>query len=128
MNTAAARLVAEALFLDEQGAPPPKAELDWVESELADFTDAAGAWAELLLSSCLLVVRLLIPVFARKPRGLAGLGLEERRHALERMEESGMSLPLLAVKAAICLVFYEHPDAAARIGFDGKCLSGRDRT
>lgn len=128
LNTTAARLVAEALFLDETGQPPPTAELDWVEVELADFTRSAGGWATFLLSSCLLVVRLMVPIFARQPRGLAGLGLEQRRHALERMEESGLSLPLLAVKAAICLVFYEHPDAAARIGFDGRCLSGRERT
>lgn len=123
-----ARLVAEALFLDESGAPPPATELDWIEHELVDFTRSAGASAHLLLSCCLLAVRLLVPVFARTPRGLAGLDVNRRREALERMEESGASLPLLAVKAILCMVFYEHPDVAARIGFDGKCLSGRART
>lgn len=122
MNTSAARLVAEALFLDETGTPPSKEELDWVEAELADFTRAAGGWARFLLSSCLWVVRALVPLFARAPAGLAGLALEPRRRALERMEESAMSLPLLAIKAVICLVYYEHPAAAARVGFDGKCL------
>jgi trimethylamine:corrinoid methyltransferase-like protein len=107
---------------------PPKAELDAIETELADFARSAGGWATFLLTACMFAVTLLVPVFARKLRSLSGLTIDERRHALERMEESGVSLPFLAVKAILCLVHYEHPDAAARIGFDGKCLSGRERT
>lgn len=128
MKTHAARLVAEALFQDEAGLSPPAAELDSIERELADFARQAGGWATFLLTACLLAVALLVPVFARRLRSIAGLTLDERRHALEKMEESGVSLPFLAVKAILCLVHYEHPDAAARIGFDGKCLSGRERT
>ena len=119
--------MAEALFLDEAGNPPAAGELDWVETELQDFVRSAGSWARFLLGSCMLVVQLMVPLFARKLATLRSLGLPERRLALERMEESGMSLPLLAVKAVICMVYYEHPDAAARIGFDGHCLSGRKR-
>ena len=128
MNTTAARLVAEALFQDEAGVSPPKAELDCIETELADFARSAGGWATFLLGACMLVVTLLVPLFARKLRSLSGLTIDERRRALERMEESGVSLPFLAVKAILCLVHYEHPDAAARIGFDGKCQSGQERT
>ncbi len=128
MKTSAARLVAEALFQDEDGASPPAAELDCIETELRDFSRAAGGWATFLLSSCLLVVTVLVPMFARKLTTLNRLSVDERRVALERMEESSLSLPFLAVKAILCLVHYEHPDAAARIGFDGRCLSGRERT
>ena len=128
VRTTAARLVAEALFQDEAGISPPKAELDWIETELADFARQAGGWATFLLSACMLAVVVLVPVFARKLRSLGGLSIDERRRALEKLEESGVSLPFLAVKAILCLVHYEHPDAAARIGFDGTCLSGRERT
>lgn len=128
MRTTAARLVAEALFQDEDGVSPDPAELDALETELADFARSAGGWATFLLSACLLVVSVLVPVFARKLASLGGLSVDQRRAALERMEESGLSLPFLAVKAILCLVHYEHPDAAARIGFDGRCLSGRERT
>lgn len=127
MRTRAARLVAEALFQDEHGQSPAAEELDWLERDLADFVEQAGAWTWFLLSACMLVVIVLVPVFAKSPRTLGGLSIDARRKALHRMEESDLSLPFLAVKAALCLVHYEHPAAAARVGFDGRCLSGRAR-
>jgi len=55
---------------------------------------------------------------------LRALPLGDRSHALEKMESSRFALPLLAVKAMLCIIYYEHPDAAREIGFDGACLLG----
>ena len=41
---------------------------------------------------------------------------------LERFEKSGFAPALLAVKALLSVHYYEHPDAAREVGFDGACM------
>lgn len=38
------------------------------------------------------------------------------------MEKSFASPPVLAVKAILCILYYEHPDAAREVGFVGQGL------
>jgi hypothetical protein len=49
------------------------------------------------------------------------LSFEDTERALERFERSPMGMMLFAVQTLVCIVYFEHPDAAAEIGFDGQC-------
>ena len=115
--------VAQAIFAKSNG-PPPQERVDWLVSELDDFLARSGAKARWLFRLSLLAVSVLAPLFLFRFVPLRALPLEERSHALDKMESSRFALPLLAVKAMLCIIYYEHPDAAREIGFDGICLSG----
>jgi hypothetical protein len=52
------------------------------------------------------------------------LSLEDRSHALERLEQSPFALAVFGAKAILCIVYYEHPDAAKLVGYEAKCLGG----
>jgi hypothetical protein len=39
------------------------------------------------------------------------------------MERTFLGPLLLALKTILCILYYEHPDAAAEIGFDGECMT-----
>lgn len=121
------RAVAEALFHDGEHAPAP-AELDALEVDMTDFLEQGGAWPRLVIGASLLVVTVLVPLMLRKLGGFARLPVAERIEGLQRLEESALGLPLLAVKAALCIVYYESPVGVARLGFDQQCMSGRVRT
>jgi hypothetical protein len=45
----------------------------------------------------------------------------DRIRALLRLEHRAGE-PLIAVKATLCLLYYEHEDAAREVAFDGACL------
>jgi hypothetical protein len=115
-----ARVVAEAMFATERGAPPAE-RLDWLEKELGSFLGHAGADARLIFSASLFVVTVIGPLVWFRP-GFSGRSLEERRELLERAEHGLFSTPLLGVKAILCILYFEHPDAAREIGADGGCL------
>lgn len=118
---ARARAVAEALFATAEGAPPPK-RLDWVERELRSFLGHAGAQARFVFGASVYAVTLLGPLVAGKLGGFAALGLADRMRVLEKVEKSFLSTPLLGVKAILCIVYFEHPEAARHIGATGECL------
>jgi hypothetical protein len=40
------------------------------------------------------------------------------------MERSALGLAVFGAKAILCIVYYEHPDAAGAVGFDASCLDG----
>jgi hypothetical protein len=70
------------------------------------------------------LVTLLSPLLAGRLRLLPALPLELRISALGTLERR-FGEPLLAVKAMLCLLYYEHPGAARDVGFDGQCLLPR---
>ncbi len=117
-----ARHIAEALFSTEDGPPPP-ARLDWMEKDLGDFFGHANWRAAALFRACVFTVTWLAPVlFARLPP-LGRLAIPERVEAIERFEGLPVTvLTVLAVKAILSLIYYEHPDAAAEIGWDQECV------
>jgi len=115
-----ARAVAEALFSSEQG-PPPHARLDWLTRDVDDFVAHAGSRARLLFRLSLFVVALVAPLLIGRLTRLSRLTVDERAEALDRFERSPVGPALLAVKAILCVLYYEHPDAAREIGFDGSC-------
>jgi hypothetical protein len=117
---ARARTIAEALFLTDQG-PPPAERLDWLALETEDFLARAGARSRFVVGLALLVVGLLAPLVVFRFVSLARMAVRDRARALGRLEDS-FGAPVLAVKAMLCILYYEHPDAARGVGFDGACL------
>lgn len=117
--TRAAMRVAEALFHDGE-RPPPADRLAWLEVELADFTQRAGPRARLLFRAALFALWWIAPLFAWTMPTFGRLPVARRIRVLERADRSALlSAPFLAVKAILCILYYEHPDVAREIHFDG---------
>ena len=116
-----ARALAEAIFSTESGAPPAE-RLDWLMRELDDFLGHAGPRARALLRLSFFAVAWLAPLLTLRFRPLRSLPLPARIDAVERLERSQVAMPLLATKAILSVLYYEHPDAAREIGFDGACI------
>lgn len=114
--------LAEALFSTEAG-PPPRARLEWLSREMDDFLARAGARSRFVFRMSLFVVSAIAPLLVGRFSTLRALPIADRTAALEKMERGRLALPLLAVKAMLCILYYEHPDAAEEIGFDGACLT-----
>ena len=103
------RAFAEALFSTEAG-PPAAERMDWLMKEMEEYLQLAGPGARLIFGLALFTVTWLSPLFIRRLPTLRHLELAERVEALTRMEESFASAPVLAVKAFLCVVYYEHPE------------------
>jgi hypothetical protein len=114
-----ARCVAEALFSTR--APPPPARLDFLCNDLADFLHHAGSYARFVVVGSLLLTVWLLPLWVRR-WPLAWVRWETRTETLQRIERSALGFAFLPAKAILCLIYFEHPDAGALLGFDSKCL------
>jgi hypothetical protein len=121
---AALYALTESIFCTEAG-PPPRERTAWVVADLEDFLGRAGGRSRAVFLLSVLAVCVLAPLLSGRLRWLPALPLAQRVDALHRFERSVLALPLLAVKALLCLVHYEHPDAAREVGFDGACLTKR---
>lgn len=110
-----ARPFAEALFSDSAG-PPPVERMDWLMAELEDFVEQAGPRVLAIVAGGLALATWAAPAFAKKAPPLSRLSLVDRCKALDAMERSKMGLPLLGVKAILCILYYEHPDALRGAG------------
>lgn len=120
---AATYAVAETLFTTAEGPPPPS-RLEWLCADLDHFFVHAGSRARLIYRLCLLAISVLAPLMILRLPPFRGLTREQRTLALERMERSGLGLAVFGAKAPLCIVYYEHPDAARAIGFDASCRGG----
>ena len=118
--------VAEAVFTTETGPPDPE-RMQWLARELEDFLARSGARTRFLLGLASFAVAIAAPLFAGRLPPLRRLPLRERARALALMEDSRFGAPVLAVKALLCVLYYEHPAAAESVGFDGACLTGARR-
>jgi hypothetical protein len=102
----------------------PAEQLDYIENELLALIAAAGPRARRLFVLCLFAVVGLAPLFHRQLRLLWSLPLPQRIAALTKMEASPLGSPLvLAVKAPLCVVYYELPAAALAIGWRPGCMT-----
>ena len=110
-----ARAFAEAFFAREEGPPPPS-RLDWAMCELDDFLEHGGPRVELLLRGGLALATWAAPPLAGKVPPLARLTVADRQTALDRLERTPAGLPMLAVKAMLCIIWYEHEDTLREIG------------
>lgn len=113
--------LAAVLFAkDEQ--PPPDARLNWTVRQIDDMLEKIGGRGRFVYRMSLRVVSWLAPLLVFSLPKLRRLSFEKRAHALERFEAGPAGMMLFALKAMLCIVYYEHPDAAREIGFDGRGL------
>jgi hypothetical protein len=117
----AAGAIASAVFASDSGPPAPE-RLSYLEREFEDFLARSGHRARLMLSFMIWLVALTAPLLIGRLGPLGALAHQDRVRALDRLERR-FGEPLVAVKAILCLIYYEHPDAAREVGFDGKCHS-----
>jgi len=110
-----ARAFAEALFADEDG-PPPAERMDWLMRDLEDFVDQAGVRVRAILTGGLFAATWVAPALSGHAPPLSRLSISERCRALDKLERSPLGLPLLAVKAVVCILYYEHPDVLREAG------------
>lgn len=115
--------LARMVFATEDG-PPSTDRVRWFVDQFDDFMGRAGSRSRLVVGGALLVVDRVAPLLALRAGPLGRLTEERRRLALERLERSPLGITVLAAKAAMCIVWFEHPDAAREIGFDGLPLKG----
>lgn len=121
----AMRALIEAVFARKSGddvVAPPEPRISWVCAEIDDFLSRVTTRSRLVVLLSLFAVSVIAPLLARRFGGLASLALSDRIHALELFERSPLAPALLAVKALVSLHYYEHPDAAREVGFDGACM------
>jgi len=118
------RCVAEAMFADE-GGPPPADRLDWLCADFEDFLERAGPRPRLILSGALFVASWVAPLAIGRRPPLGRLSLADRCRALDRTEATKAGLPILAVKAVLSIIYFEHPDAQAAMGIDTTCMGAR---
>lgn len=108
------RVIAEALFARDEG-PAPADRLDWLERDLADFLARSGAWARFLFGLCSFVVCAIGPLLRGRLRAMAALSVAERQAVFTRIEHGPLSPTLLACKAVLCIIYFEHPDTLAEM-------------
>jgi MFS family permease len=114
-----ARAIAEAVFSSEAGAPPAE-RIDWLASELGHFVHRAGWRSGGFYQLGLLLIAFVAPLLILRPVPVWRLSPEDRVRALQRMERRFASL-VLPVKAILCIIYYEHPDAARETGYHSPC-------
>lgn len=113
--------LAEALFSTPEG-PPPSERLGWLIDDLDHFMAHAGPRARLAYGLCLRAISWIAPLLVGRPGSLAGLDLPLRIKALERFERSPVALTFFGAKTILCILYYEHPEAARAAGVDPSCL------
>lgn len=112
----------EALFARTLEQAPPTERMTWFLDDLDDFVAHLNTRARWLFRLCLFAVTWVAPLVSGRLSRLSRLSLAERIEALDALERTPASLALFGARAVVSLVYYEHPDAAAEIGWDRKCL------
>ena len=115
------RALTEAIFATTDG-PPPKDRIDWLCDDFDDFVEQAGPRSELIFNGALAVATFLAPPLIGALPPLSRLSVSDRARALEAIEATPAGLPILALKAILCTIYYEDPDALAEIGVEPGCM------
>jgi len=117
--------IAEAMFCTDEG-PPDAPRLAWLCDDLRDFLHHAGPRARWTVVLALICTFWLSPLLLGHAPPLDRLPPRERAKALDGFEHGSLltSAAMLAIKALLCILYFEHPDTAARVGFDPRCKTG----
>jgi hypothetical protein len=120
----ASRVVAEALFSPD-GEAPDRERLDWLEEDFADFYARAHGNARMILRASLFALMYFAPLFALKFGTLATLPIRSRIEVLEKFEGSFLAPAALAVKAMLCILWFEHPVTQRETQTEPSCLGAK---
>lgn len=112
--------IAEVLFAQE-GEPPPPQRLRWLCEKTRLFAEDVGGRGIFAFRAGVFLAEWVAPVLVGQLPPLRQLDFHTRVEALERMERSPLGLALFAVKGVACINYFEHPDTARAVGFDGGC-------
>lgn len=115
--------IAEALFATEDG-PPPADRLAFLRRELDDFMARTSSRGRFYFSAGAAIVSVVAPLMVRRLPPFRRLRLEHRTKALTRFEASALGAVLIALRAILCLLYYEHPEALREIGMEIRPLRG----
>lgn len=113
--------LGEVMFATDDG-PPPGSRLRWMCHDLEDLLRRIRGRGTFLFHLCLWLVSTLAPLLVLRPMPLRALPIALRARALERYERSPLGLTLFVLKAMMCIVWFEHPESAREVGFDGRAL------
>lgn len=111
--------VCEALFATREGSPPYD-RLVWVWTHIYDFSERVGGLGVFAFRLSLFFLTWVAPLFVFSLPPLRRLSVERRIEALERFERSPLGITFYALKAMLCMMYFEHPDAAKEVRFDGQ--------
>jgi hypothetical protein len=112
--------VAEAVFADDAGAPD-RDRIHWVVDQTRQYAEDVGGKATVVFRLGLFATNWLAPLFVAKLPPMKRLDIGDRVRALESYEASPLGLSLFAVKLFLSISWFEHPDVAEEVGFDGMC-------
>ena len=113
--------IAEALLADDDG-PPPQQRVRWVVSKTQEYADSVGGKAMVAFRMGVFATTWVSPILIGRLPPLRRLDHATRIRALHRYESSPLGISLFAVKVFVGVSWFEHPDVAQDVGFDGECL------
>lgn len=109
--------MTEAVFTTPNG-PPPASRLDYVVTEFDSVVQHSGFRTRYIFGLALLAIGLIAPLLIGKWPTLWRLSLEDRIRGLTKMEANPvLAAPVLALKAILCIVYYEDLAVAGEVGY-----------
>lgn len=111
------RELARTLFDTGAGVPEPR--LDWVVAELRDMLAYTGALARFGLRMAVAFLQFAPILLFGRLRRFTSLRTAERTRMMRWLEEGPFAIAFVPVKLYLCMVYFEHPDAARETGWDG---------
>ena len=95
--------------------------MDYVVTDTVDYLRYVGARTRIVFHVTLFLLVWVLPCFWLRPP-LVFQSLVKRTQTLAKIEASPLALPLFLVKAVLSKNYYQKPEAAREMGFDGKPL------
>lgn len=117
----ASRAVVAAMFSTSAG-PPPAEQLDWTMAQLYDVHERVGGMGLAAYRLSLFAFTWLAPLMILRLPPFSRLSHAQQMRAMHRFESSLIAVALFALKAMLCMIYFEHPAAAAHMAFDGQGL------
>ena len=108
------RAISEAIFSEDE-VPVDSARLDWLIHEYQDFMSRAPSKQRLLFTLATMGLAVIGPLFVFRLQSYASLSLALRIQALRKLETRPAGKILIPLRAILCLIYYEHPEAAAQL-------------
>lgn len=119
------RSLAEAFFTDPNDPADRGADqrFAWLVDDVDDFISQASPALRFGTRTALILVELCPLFFVRRFALCSSLSLKEREHYLATVEAATMprvALLVVMFKTLMTILYFEHPEAAPHLGYDGR--------